>query len=158
VHDFVTRNTYRLCSFKNPAAEAASWLQGLTLPENPKSILIFGLGCGFHVLEFAKKYPDIKVSVYDIDFIGLEFFKSLATEVLNDNSKITFIQKSQLANIMPQCEMIIPFLPAWQGALGEFQSDFESAIGFSNENLQSQLHWPDQKTEALAEILSELVR
>lgn len=52
----------------NPKIEAERWVTQWDIEKNsPKQILVIGLGAGHHIEELARKFPDLKIVVWDFN-------------------------------------------------------------------------------------------
>lgn len=71
----------------NPKIEAGRWVTQWEIEKNsPKQILVIGLGAGYHIEELARKFPHLKINVW-------EFNPQYASWLANSGS-INYLQES----------------------------------------------------------------
>ena len=163
------RNGKLVCSSVDPQKEGHSWVQAQKLLiGNSKSILVFGVGCGFHLRSLASLYQGAKVIAIDIEKQFIDFAKR---EWPIELANIHFIHASQIQDLVSDREFkialrnsyaVLKYTPAQFGFAENYQAmtDFASArseSGFCNLVFQRQYLSEILKMEKIREVNSDLV-
>ncbi|MCB9024991.1 MAG: hypothetical protein H6625_01630 [Bdellovibrionaceae bacterium] len=76
-----------LCSRVNPQKEATDWLKLYKEQINTcKNIIVLGLGCGYHILELTKVFPNKKIIVIETQKAIIDYFvknNSMESSIIN---------------------------------------------------------------------------
>lgn len=81
-----SEKTFYMHSKYNPLQEAVRWVESLSINENNDSIVLVGMGAGYHAQALHEKYPSVPIYVWDFN---VEFKE--------------WIEKSKLLSWMEQC-------------------------------------------------------
>jgi hypothetical protein len=65
IPSLISRDGFSLYENMDPAELSTRWVAKIPASESPKHVLFYGAGLGYHILQFAQRYPDIPFSIYE---------------------------------------------------------------------------------------------
>ncbi|MCB0411256.1 MAG: hypothetical protein KDD22_01945 [Bdellovibrionales bacterium] len=108
-----------LASMKNPVRAAEHWvIQNTSAVKNCDTVIILGLGCGYHVVEFLKVFPEKSVVVLEhtkelVDYCGRQFPMELAAvNVIQCSNVSHLITMARIEAALKKSYCVIEHVPS----------------------------------------------
>lgn len=120
-HPVVRWQGLSLASLKYPEREAEKWVNQIdSAVLNQQHLIVLGLGCGYHIRELIKKYPNKNIYVIEVCSELIEFceknfsFETAQVRILNINSADELVTSARVQKAMSAPYAVIEHRPSIQ--------------------------------------------
>lgn len=139
----------------DPKAEAKRFIENQTGIEADKHVFFYGLGLGYHVEEFVKKFPEVPFTIYEPkaeifnQYLSVKAFADIDTKSLENVYVVSHLNEntSNLTHFVRHVdkEVLIIVLPSYERVFSEevklFTSQFLDAVFLQKMTLQAALEF-----------------
>ena len=145
-HRYFTYNGRHICSSVDPEHEAREWVKGLNDSlRSAKTIVVLGLGNGFHVVELEKAYPSSRIVVIEtrMDMLapcqGLQGLSMSSTDVIIAESLDVLKAQSRIKKVLQSSFAVVQYRPVTNTDAKLFEQFYELLIGRSEDSFRFHL-------------------
>ena len=149
-----------VCTSLDPIREARDWVKKhqrrLT---DLSTFVVLGVGCGYHIAELRRRYPQAKILAIDIcqEMVKLtQELQSLDTQGVESivvNSPQALLQNTHLMAALGQAYAVVRFHPSTQWSVESYDHIESTLLGRNSEGFQ----WLLQSRDPLADVLRPTV-
>lgn len=145
-HRYFTLNGRHICSSVDPVEEAVNWVNGLEPSvSEANSIIVLGLGNGFHVVELEKAFPSSKIVVVEtrMELVapcqGIQGLSMSSADIIIAESLDILKAQSRLKRVLQGSYAVVQYRPVTNTDSSMYSDFFDLLIGRSQKAFEFQL-------------------
>ncbi len=121
----LSRNGRCLCSPRDPQKEAEEWLSRQKIHSEDRTVVVLGLGAGYHLIALVNKFPKLALKVIDLDDEIFQTTKSWIELLRQTSPQIQCYNHESAASLSClEYDLVLNFRPAWAGLENQYMVEY----------------------------------